>query len=363
MNSLPFQPKHTENIHLTSVYALAESGHLDAAGFRHALHVTEHVPDTPLAWRITEQLLLIFGVGLALLGVVFAVAYNWEYLTVLLGSWGKFTAMQLLVFCTFGFALFKGLDTSMGRIALVAAIVLVGPLLALFGQTYQTGADTFTLFLTWAGLTVAWVLASRNAAAWLMWFVILEAALIAYIFSHLGWLGMLFGWFNGWLMVSIANLCLLALWELATTRFDWLRRGASFSAAAVPRLVAWVLMAILTVVTCAWILFAQDNYYSGIGEDQKLGIGAIMWLICMGVGYLFYRPKHELFILCGGLFSLLIVILFAIGRVFFWRGDFGAGLAFFPIMAAVVYFYTAWARRWLKGISATPQHHKLETTR
>jgi uncharacterized membrane protein len=360
MNSLSSPQKHADGVHLQSVYALAEGGDLDAAGFRHALHVTGHAPDAQHAWRIADRLLLIFGISLLLLGLVFAVAYNWDYLTALLGSWGKFASMQLLVFVTFGYALHKSLETSTGRVALVAAIVLVGPLLALFGQTYQTGADTFSLFLTWAGLTLAWVLASRNAAAWLMWIVILETALISYIFSQMGWLGLLFGWFSGWLIAALANLSILVLWELATTRLDWLRRGASFSATTTPRLIAWVLMAILTVVTCAWVIFGFDDDSYRKADNQLLGVGAILWTISMVVGYLVYRPKCDLFILSGGLLSLLIVILLTIGRVFFWNGNFGKGLVFFPIMAAVVYFYTAWARRWLKGVSGSTQSHKLE---
>ncbi|MET0204922.1 MAG: DUF2157 domain-containing protein [Casimicrobiaceae bacterium] len=46
-------------------------------------------------------------------------------------------------------AVWRGLDTLPGKAALVAAL-LAGALLALVGQVYQTGADTFELFAAWA---------------------------------------------------------------------------------------------------------------------------------------------------------------------------------------------------------------------
>ena len=49
-----------------------------------------------------------------------------------------------------------------GKAALLAAALLTGGLLALIGQTYQTGADTFELFATWAALILPWVLAIQQ---------------------------------------------------------------------------------------------------------------------------------------------------------------------------------------------------------
>ena len=45
-----------------------------------------------------------------------------------------------------------------GKAALLAASLFVGALLALIGQIYQTGADTFEMFAAWAALILPWVL-------------------------------------------------------------------------------------------------------------------------------------------------------------------------------------------------------------
>ncbi|MET0346849.1 MAG: DUF2157 domain-containing protein [Casimicrobiaceae bacterium] len=62
-------------------------------------------------------------------------------------------------------AVWRGLDTLPGKAALVVAALLVGALLALVGQVYQTGADRFELFAAWAVAIVAWVLVARMPRA------------------------------------------------------------------------------------------------------------------------------------------------------------------------------------------------------
>jgi uncharacterized membrane protein len=56
-------------------------------------------------------------------------------------------------------------------------MVLLGGLLALIGQTYQTGADTWELFTLWAALALPWAFAGRHAAVWLLWIAVANIAL------------------------------------------------------------------------------------------------------------------------------------------------------------------------------------------
>ena len=52
---------------------------------------------------------------------------------------------------------------------LVLAGLFLGALLALLGQIYQTGADTWELFAWWALLLLPWALAGASQALWLLW--------------------------------------------------------------------------------------------------------------------------------------------------------------------------------------------------
>ena len=60
-----------------------------------------------------------------------------------------------------------------GRTALLLlATLALGGLLAFVGQTYQTGADAWQLFATWAALALLWALAARRDAMWALWLLI-----------------------------------------------------------------------------------------------------------------------------------------------------------------------------------------------
>jgi hypothetical protein len=116
----------------------------------------------------------ILAVGLAqfLAGIIFFFAYNWAALPEL----AKFAIVEgAIVLAALG-ALFFGLERPLGRALLVTASVLVGVLLAIVGQAYQTGADVYELFMAWAVLILPWAIISRSAALWLTWFVIAEFA-------------------------------------------------------------------------------------------------------------------------------------------------------------------------------------------
>ena len=338
------------SVPLVEIYDLAAQTQLSPQGFDLALTLGRHKPSAMKAWALIDRRLLLFGVGLMCLGVIFGVAHTWTYLTELLGTLGKLFFMQVLIFTLMAYALYKGLDTHLGRLAVVAAIVFIGTLLALFGQTYQTGADTFTLFVTWAVVALPWVLASRNAGAWLVWILILQTALIAFIFEHMGFLGLMFGWMNPWQSAALLNAVLLVLWELAAQRWDYLRLSASWSARLAPRLIAFVLMGLLSIVTCVWIVVTKWAELGAELSSQNLGLGVALWCGTMLAGYWFYRRRQDTFMLGLGLFALLVVLLVALGRVIFAEGNFSAGVIGFPLLAAVVFFYTAWARRWLAGV-------------
>jgi uncharacterized membrane protein len=55
--------------------------------------------------------------------------------------------------------------------------VLVGALFGVFGQVYQTGADPYELFLTWALIIVPWVIAARFTTLWVIEVALLDVAL------------------------------------------------------------------------------------------------------------------------------------------------------------------------------------------
>ena len=67
------------------------------------------------------------------------------------------------------------------KIFLTSASCFVGLSLAIFGQVYQSGADTYELFLYWAALIVAWVLTAQSTVLWFIWLTLVHIALALYL--------------------------------------------------------------------------------------------------------------------------------------------------------------------------------------
>ena len=141
-----------------------------------ALDVSGARPDAA-AWRAL-LVRLLHGAGIAALGAgaIFFVAANWQDYGIL----GRFALLQVALLASAGIALWRPPPSPLGQSALTMAVIVSGALLALFGQTYQTGADVFELFFIWAALAFPFALASASAAVWCTWWVVLNVAMALY---------------------------------------------------------------------------------------------------------------------------------------------------------------------------------------
>ena len=118
------------------------------------------------AWGRWALLLFSFsGTLLVLAGIIFFFAFNWAELS----SFFKLGLIEAaLILSAFG-AWFFGAKKLVGQLFLLSASVLVGVFLAVFGQIYQTGADSWQLFALWAVLILPWTVLSQFAVHWLLW--------------------------------------------------------------------------------------------------------------------------------------------------------------------------------------------------
>ena len=149
------------------------SGHLAASQFEHALEVTHSVPSPADNLRFLSRVVLTFAMLLQCSGVIFFFAYNWDDLS----RYSKFAIAQGALILSLLPLLRLNLQQPAGQTTLFAASLLVGALLALIGQTYQSGADTYELFLVWATLITPWVLLARMPALWLLLLLLLNLSL------------------------------------------------------------------------------------------------------------------------------------------------------------------------------------------
>lgn len=155
---------------------LARKGFLSEQGLNRALKIAGYRPDAS-AWEwFINYAFLLLGTAFVLSGIFFFFAYNWSNLAHL----AKFGVIEVGLAAAAGVAYYQGLQRLVGQVALLVAAMLVGALLAVFGQSYQTGADAYQLFLTWAGLIFGWVAISAFGPLWFSWLVLLNLSLFFY---------------------------------------------------------------------------------------------------------------------------------------------------------------------------------------
>jgi uncharacterized membrane protein len=292
-----------------------------------------HVP-----WRVwTERLLLIVGTGLLLAGVVFFFAWNWHALL----PWQKFGLIETaLVLCAIG-AAWRKLETLGGRLFLTAACVMVGVFLAVFGQIYQTGADAFELFLGWAALIFPWVLLGRFGALWMLWLLLLNAALC------LSWQQVDFwakvgahDWTNFAIVVALLNALALAARESGARRYDWLRE---------PALRGTPLALVFLPLTIANIWFiAGTRWREGSVEP------AVAFIVAAGLAYWVYRKIWpDLFCLAGVVLSLSILVVTLLGRALLVGSHDSAAFLLVAVLTLAVFGgAVAWLRVERRAIEA-----------
>ncbi|PKG35083.1 DUF2157 domain-containing protein [Psychrobacter sp. Sarcosine-3u-12] len=127
-----------------------------------------------------DKALLIIGAVALVLSLVLFIAYNWLYM----GKLAKFALVEgaLVITIALYVALsFRRRFAFVRQLLLLIASIITGSLLALFGQVYQTGADTWQLFFGWAILITPWVLIARFPALWLLWLGLINAFLLLYL--------------------------------------------------------------------------------------------------------------------------------------------------------------------------------------
>ncbi len=134
------------------------------------------------AWRhFLDLFLLALGTGFTVSGVIFFFAYNWAEMP-------PFVKMgivaTLLVGCV-AVAIYTRTPLPAKNTILMGAAMLVGALFAVYGQIYQTGADSWELFAVWTVCIAVWVAVAGFAPLWLLFLALVDTTIYLYwIYSH-----------------------------------------------------------------------------------------------------------------------------------------------------------------------------------
>lgn len=159
-----------------------------------------------------DKALLIIGAVALVLSLVLFIAYNWLYM----GKLAKFALVEgaLVITIALYVALsFRRRFAFVRQLLLLIASIITGSLLALFGQVYQTGADTWQLFFGWAVLITPWVIIARFPALWLLWLGLINSVTLFYIDTSLFFgIGYYYQDFWQFTVITVINVIAFYLW-------------------------------------------------------------------------------------------------------------------------------------------------------
>lgn len=293
-----------------------------------ALTILKITPDGK-KWRTFVDHLLLWLGGLALgFAIMFFIAYNWKDL----GRFSKFGMVEgVIVLAIVAYCKFTQ-DSIASKVSMLVATICVGVLLALYGQTYQTGADPWQLFFNWALLILPWAIVGRFSMIWIVWISLINVSIILYHQTFRGMFGIVFSSESTMLWsIFLFNTLALIVWQLLATIWQWLSERWAIR-----------LLATGSGVPLTWLVLFS------IFESQEVVVyPSLVWGLWLVAMYYMYRKiKPDLFMLAGCCLSAITVIVSFLSKHILHHNDAGA----FLLLALIVVAMGSGAAIWLKTI-------------
>ncbi len=270
---------------------LAEKGVLKARALERGLKIINHTPDREKWERFLSVLLLLLGAGFTVSGIFFFFAFNWASMH----HFFKLGLLEVTMLIAIGLTFWRGLDKLSGKVALGASGLIVGALIAVFGQVYQTGADSYQLFLTWALLITGWVLISKYTPLWFLWVLLFNLGLTFYCVQIIGTIdGQLYLW------LFLLNGGAILAWEIVHARdVEWLKSRWP------PRLLSLPAFVVLVAPTMTLIFSSIRVRHDG---PWLYLMGVLFVVVSLLVLYMYSQKILDQFMLTICALSLIIVV-------------------------------------------------------
>jgi len=317
-----------------------------------------------------DKALLIIGVVALALSLVFFIAYNWLHM----GKMGKFALVEgalVLTIALYILLSFRRKFQLVRQLLLLIASVITGSLLALFGQVYQTGADTWQLFFGWALLIIPWVLIARLPALWLLWLGLVNSLCLSYINTSIFFsVDYYYQDFWQFTLITLVNFIAFYLWLIC---FENKRmRGlfdisfADVNVASAPTATSstqtnsslhWstYVVALLSTYSITYLTIATvfDN------RNSLLFLLAFsLWIGWSMFMYWRFRKHHidllMLTYLCG---SMIALIVFILGKALLSNFDAGGFLLLGLILIGSSSYAVVWLRKVARLNNENPTSH------
>jgi uncharacterized membrane protein len=293
----------TAALHPKSLRKMAWEGFLSAEAYEEALRYLGIRPD-PIHWTWFWQRVLSYcGALFFVAGVICFFAYNWAEMH----HFSKFALIGSLILVAGLVGIWRGLDSLPGKLGLLLASLCIGPLLAVYGQTYLTGANAWELFRVWTLAILPLALVGRQAALWLLVWLLGSTWGSLYL-SNLSTSDFFLS--RGWPEYLVAQSLCLAGWEIASKYFKNKAGHEWLQATWLPRIIGFAILSNLTQHLAVIIFgFSGRTDFGNYLYLPEASTGIALYVILMLGGWLWYRKKRpDLFMISGGVFSAAVLL-------------------------------------------------------
>jgi uncharacterized membrane protein len=317
------------------------AGRIEKEALSDAVRLAGCIP-SPARWRrFLDALTLWIGSVFLAAAVIFFFAFNWRALD----RFSRFGTVEGLLVLAVLVAWRKGLERTSGKAALLMATMLTGGLLALEGQTYQSGADPWELFALWAICTLPWAAIARFPALWLVWLALVNVACTLYYCTItpnnvLSMLRMLEFDTLLWVLAAVNTLS-LAVWETGYCRgVSWLTDR-------------WPPRLMVTASAACFTTLAVKGICSGYGSAGSALYQIPAYLLWLAQAHTVYRRKlPDLYVLALGVLSLIIVLTVLLCQNIFSHSFQSGALLMVAIMVLGLSAAGGW---WLRQVAREEQ--------
>lgn len=327
-----------------SIYQWIKQGLVQPDQQQQALEVAGERPSRSAWLAFNQQLMVVMGVLSLAVGVVFFFAFNWNEIPRLY----KFLVLEVLLVAFFVTYYFKSKSFWLAQALLLGAVIVLGALLALFGQTYQTGADPWQLFATWAGLIMPLVWLARSEVLWIFWAALINLSLSLFIQIHHGIFGL---WFDNsqlaWIYFLVNVVLLVGLEYLSKqTNLSRTVRSRTFIAAQFSLNHRWAAQVVGLLVLFVGTSLGVDAIWD---RSDYRAINTLIFFGMMVLSFMYYRYQaKDLLLLTAWALALIVYVLVLLAHSIFDDLD-AAG---FLLMAISLIGMSAVAVRWIKQTHA-----------
>lgn len=275
----------------------------------------DHIYSNKPSWqKFLRLLLLSLGLGFTVTGIIFFFAYNWNGLH----KYVKLGLIEGLLMTAIVFVLAIKSNPLLKNIILTVASVLVGILLALFGQIYQTGADSYEIFLVWIIFISLWVWISDFSPLWLLYILLIQMLVTSYAEQVTDWsVAMTFA------ILFTINVLVIAVADLVI----------------IEKVPKWFLY---TIVTAALLFGTMANIYI-VSDNDITVLSKIVLSTFTAMIYVlgFWRGLKTKNIVYLALISLSIISIISSWAMYYL----GAGNGYFFVSLLVIVSITLMTKR------------------